>query len=275
MNRLLAIFAHPDDEGAVGGTLAQFASQGDYVALACMTLGEAGEINDPDLGTRVNLGEVRERELRCAADRLGVSELFLLGYCDSGMDGTPENDRATAFIRADPDDVLGILVRLIRQAKPHLVLTFEPFGWYGHPDHVVTHRYVTEAFHLSADARAFPEAGDVWQAERLYYSVFPIGEIKIIANYAMAHGLDFGAPGEFLTLEASPAEGQITHQIDVSPFFEAKRDALFCHRTQFGPDDPMRHMPEETLRTVMVWEHFIQAHPAQKPTDAKSADLLA
>jgi LmbE family N-acetylglucosaminyl deacetylase len=105
MKRLLAVFAHPDDEGAIAGAMIRYAQEGARVSLVCATKGEAGEISDPSLATPENLGSVREEELRCACEAIGISDLHLLGYCDSGMDGTAENERPTAFIKADPDEI--------------------------------------------------------------------------------------------------------------------------------------------------------------------------
>ena len=141
MKRLLFVFAHPDDESLFSGTMAHYVQQGVQVTLVCATKGEAGEISDPSLATPDNLGTAREAELRCACDVIGITNLHLLGYCDSGMDGTPENDLPTAFIQADPDDVRLKLIRIIREVKPHIVVTFEPHGWYGHPDHIAASRY--------------------------------------------------------------------------------------------------------------------------------------
>ena len=118
MKRLMAVFAHPDDEGAIAGSLARYAQEGVQVTLVCATRGEAGEISDPSLATPENLGAVREEELRCACAAIGISDLRLLGYCDSGMEGTDENELLTAFIRADPDEVKGKLVQIMRETRP-------------------------------------------------------------------------------------------------------------------------------------------------------------
>ena len=91
--RLLAVFAHPDDEAfGTGGTLSRYAAEGTHVVLVCATRGEAGEISDPDLATAETLGQAREEELRCSVEAMGVSELIFLDYRDSGMAGTPENE---------------------------------------------------------------------------------------------------------------------------------------------------------------------------------------
>ena len=190
MKRIVVIFAHPDDEGLIAGSLAHYARNGVQVSLICMTKGEAGEISDKSLASPENLGSVRESELRCACEVIGISDLHLLGYCDSGMDGTPENLQKTAFIRADPDEVRSKMVKLYRALRPHVVITFEPQGWYGHPDHIAAGRYATEAYYLAGDPDAFPEAGPPWKPRRLFHAVLHRSLTQRIAEFALAQGWD-------------------------------------------------------------------------------------
>ena len=156
---LLAIFAHPDDEAfGTGGTLSHYATSGYRVVLACATRGEAGEIADPTLANPESLGDVREAELRCSAHTMGFDEVLFLDYCDSGMDGTDMNKDRTAYINAPDEEVVRKLVEIIRDVKPDVVLTFEPYGIYGHPDHMAIHRHAVAAFHAAADVKQFPAA---------------------------------------------------------------------------------------------------------------------
>jgi LmbE family N-acetylglucosaminyl deacetylase len=275
MKRLLAVFAHPDDEGAVAGTLARYALEGVQVSLACATRGEAGEISDPALATPENLGSVREEELRCACAAIGISELHLLGYCDSGMDGTAENERATAFIQADPGEIRGKLVKLLRETRPHVVITFEPFGWYGHPDHIAAGRYTTEAFGLAGDRTAFPEAGAPWQPARLFHAVLLFSQFKALADYARQQGLDLNFPDDFPVEREESLVAQITHRLDSDAYREAKLAALVCHRTQFGEDHLFRNVPEELMRSANRYEYFIQVEPPRSPPAPAIEDLFA
>lgn len=275
MKRLLAVFAHPDDEGAVGGTLARYAQEGARVALICATRGEAGEISDPSLATPENLGDVREQELRCACAAIGIADLHLLGYCDSGMEGTTENDLSTAFIQADPDEVRGKLVRIIRQFRPHAVITFEPFGWYGHPDHIATGRYATEAYALAGDAVAYPEAGAPWQPARLFHTALMLSVFKPMVDYARAHDLALDFPDQFPVDREEALAAQITHRLDTDPYRKAKSAAMACHRTQFGPDHIFHMVPQEVMRIANRYEHFIQVEPPLAPPPSPGDDLFA
>jgi LmbE family N-acetylglucosaminyl deacetylase len=145
---LMAVFAHPDDESfGIGGTLARYGADPDVrVVLVCATRGEAGEISDPELATPERLGDVRERELRCACQVLEIDALHLLGYRDSGMAGTPENRDPRSLAMADADKVVGKVVAHIRLERPDVVVTFDEMGGYGHPDHIAIHHHAAAAF---------------------------------------------------------------------------------------------------------------------------------
>jgi LmbE family N-acetylglucosaminyl deacetylase len=155
---LLAVFAHPDDESfGPGGTLAKYAAEGVAVHLICATLGEAGESDTPELGECEDLPCRREQELRCAADILGLAEVHLLGYRDSGMAGSPANQHPRALMQADPDVLAEQVADLMRRLRPQVALTFDPFGGYGHPDHIAMHRAL--ALDRTADAALWSGPG--------------------------------------------------------------------------------------------------------------------
>jgi N-acetyl-1-D-myo-inositol-2-amino-2-deoxy-alpha-D-glucopyranoside deacetylase len=260
---LLAVFAHPDDEAfGTGGTLARYASEGVETTLVCATRGEVGEIAEGTGATPETLGEVRENELRCAAETVGVRELIFLGYRDSGMAGTPENQNPQAFINAPADPVVRQLVEIIRRVRPEVVVTFEPNGGYGHPDHIAIHNYTVRAFHLAGDAAQYPDLGAPWQAARLYYTAIPRSFFRRMVDEMKALGMD---EGEYKWLEEGEGRGwpdeNITAVVDVSDTVEAKWQALNCHRTQFGPGNLFRRLPDATVKQMMGREAFSQAWP--------------
>lgn len=274
----MAVFAHPDDESGIGGTLARYADQGLEVSLVCATRGEAGEISDPALATPATLGEVREEEMETACQILGIQHLFFLDYCDSGMEGTDENSRQTAFIQADVDEVRAKIVCLIRELKPDIFITFEPFGWYGHPDHRAISRWASEAFYLAGDVAAYPEKGATWQPQRLFHAVLPFSHFEtILEETAKADELESneiieGVPREqWLKTEAA-----VTHVMDVTPYFDVKYKATLAHRTQFDEEHIFRTIPLEELSKAMSVECFIQVHPPPPAswTEEPLTDLL-
>ncbi|MGD8855989.1 MAG: PIG-L family deacetylase [Chloroflexota bacterium] len=275
MKRLLAVFAHPDDEGAIAGTLARYAQEGGQVILVCATRGEAGEISDPALATPENLGQVREEELRCACAAIGITDLRLLGYCDSGMEGAGENDLPTAFIQADASEVKGKLVRIMRETRPQVVITFEPFGWYGHPDHIAAGRYTTEAFALAGDPGAYPDSGAPWQPARLFHAALLFSDFKPMIDYAREHELNLDFPDQFPAEREEALVAQITHRLDSDPYRQAKSAATACHRTQFGSDHLFHLVPQEIMRAANRYEHFIQVEPPLASPPSPSDNLFA
>jgi N-acetyl-1-D-myo-inositol-2-amino-2-deoxy-alpha-D-glucopyranoside deacetylase len=265
-NTLLAMFAHPDDEAfGTGGTLAHYAATGARVALVCATRGEVGEIADRDLATPETLGQVRETELRCAAQTLGVAEVIFLGYRDSGMAGTPENDDPRAFMNAPAEEVIARLVGVIRRLRPQVVVTFEPNGGYGHPDHMAIQRYAVAAFHAAADPARYPDQGPPWQPARLFYTAIPRSFFLEMSDRLNAMGVDTSQFAHFEEDGAGWPDDQIHVTLDVRDSVEAKWTALNCHRTQFGPDNPFRRLPHNAMKEMMSREYFALAWPEPEP----------
>ncbi|MFQ5934481.1 MAG: PIG-L family deacetylase, partial [Dehalococcoidia bacterium] len=175
---LMAVVAHPDDETfGCGGLLAKYAAEGVRVSVVCATRGEAGEISDPSLASAENLAQVRERELRKACRALGVETVYILGYRDSGMGGAPSNHHPRALRNAPIEEVSGRIVEAIRRERPQVILTFDPDGGYGHPDHIAIHKAAREAFTAAALSNRYPGQLKVdlqpFQPHKLYYFVFP------------------------------------------------------------------------------------------------------
>ena len=260
---LLAIYAHPDDEAfSVGGTFATFTDRGGRVTLVCATRGEAGEISDPVLAMPETLGSVREVELRAAMRHVGVSDIRFLGYRDSGMRGTADNDDPRAFVNADDAVLNGQLLAIMREVEPDIVVTFGEDGIYGHPDHVKVH-YATAA------------AVTVYGAEHgkdgpaLYYNAVPRERIREMAKRVTGPFVNV-TPEELAQL-GTPEEA-ITTRIDVSAQFERKFAALLAHRTQFGPNGPLNEFPPETVREWLSIERF---QKAQAGAEFNARDPLA
>lgn len=265
---LLALLAHPDDEAfGMGGALARYSAEGAHVALVCATRGEVGEISDPTLATPETLGEVREGELRCAADALGIHELIFLDHRDSGMAGTPPNEHPAAFAQQPAEVVVPTLVGILRRLRPQVVITFDPTGGYGHPDHIAIHTHTVEAFHAAGDALRYPAQGDAWQPQRLLYSVIPRSVIRAWRDEMAARGEDtsgFDSPeGQAM---GWPDE-EVHLYLDVTPYIPAKWAALTCHRTQFGGDRAFATMPDDERQRALGHEAFVQAWPALAPGD--------
>jgi len=265
-NSLLAIFAHPDDEAfGTGGTLSRYANEGKKVFLVCATRGEVGEISDPSFATPETLGKVREGELRCAAETMGVSELVFLDYRDSGMVGTPENKDPRAFINVPQEEVVAQLVSIIRRLKPQVIATFEPFGGYGHPDHIAIHNHTVKAFHAAADESQYPQHGPAWQAQRLFYTAIPRSFFLDMRRQMTELGIDTSDLDRFDDPRMGWPDEKIHVWMDVASTVEYKWDALHCHRTQFGPGNLFRRLPESQVKQLMGIECFSLAWPEPEP----------
>lgn len=260
--KILAIFAHPDDEAfGTGGSLARYAGQGHLVYLVCATRGEVGEISDPSLATHETLGQVREGELRCSAETMGIKELIFLGYRDSGMIDTPENLDPRAYINAQAQEVIRTLVELIRRIKPDIVITFEPNGGYGHPDHIAIHRHTLESFFRAADPAFLPGVGSVWQANHLFYTAIPRSFFIELRSLLQQNGSETDDLDSLMRNENGWPDEQVNVIVDVSDTVEAKWEALNCHRTQFGPGNLFRRLPDQQIKHLLSKEYFAQAWP--------------
>ena len=271
---LLAIFAHPDDEAfGTGGMLALNAAIGHKTALVTATRGEVGEISDPELADPENLGQVREQELRNAADALGVGELVILNYRDSGMDGTDDNKHPQALAQADADEVVGQLVAIIRRLKPDVIVTFDENGGYGHPDHIAIHKHTVAAYNASGDSSKFVDQGEPWNPRRLYYAVFPKSTFVRMRAMLEENDEDTSDLDSFEENDLGWPDDVIHGVIDVSGFLDAKWAALNSHKTQFGPDHLFNRIPVESAKAQMRQEYIFQAAP-EPPEDVAYSDVF-
>ena len=263
--RVMAVFAHPDDEAfGVGGTLAALAAGGAEVTLLCATRGEVGEISDPSLATPETLPAVREEELRCSCEKLGIQPPIFLGYRDSGMIGTADNEHPDSLAVADVDEVAGRIVRHIRRVQPEVLFTFEAGGGDGNLDHIVVHKATTRAYRRSGDPSCYPEQLEELRPhspEKLLYAAIPRSGIRTMVRKMTEAGGDVSA-FENMDLETiGVPDEEIDILVDVGDKLDAKLQAITCHATQVRDGGPWLKLPEADLREVMGREYFIQAEP--------------
>jgi N-acetyl-1-D-myo-inositol-2-amino-2-deoxy-alpha-D-glucopyranoside deacetylase len=269
--RLLLVTAHPDDEVLhFGGVAYLTARAGGRVTLVCATRGEVGEIADPTLATPATLGPVREAELRAAAALLGMQDVRLLSYRDSGMAGSAENDDPGAFIRAPAQEVASHLVRVIREVRPAVVATWAPDGGYGHPDHVAASRHATAAFDLAGQS-ADPELGEPWRPEALYYAARPVGLRDAVRAELAARGVSVPGPR---AADRRPADAAlpVSVELDVTATLPIKKAARAAHRTQIRPDSWVGRLSPALERRFSGTEYFFRARPAW--SEGEADDLL-
>lgn len=226
---LLAVYAHPDDEVFTGGVLAHYAGLGVRVTLVCVTNGDAGKVTDPELkvASAEDLARVREDELRASAALLGVREVVMLGYGDSGREErTRGPGDARALANADLLEVEGRVREVIGRVRPQVIVTFDPHGAYGHADHLATHRAASAAFFSTGHLDGSPK--------RLFFGVLTNETAKQLGE---ERGLD--------PLLYGVSDDTVAVTLDVSAQVDKKNAALKLHRSQMGPTSRMAQMTAE------------------------------
>ncbi|MCC6175426.1 MAG: PIG-L family deacetylase [Chloroflexi bacterium] len=278
---LMTVHAHPDDEAiGTGGTLARYADEGIQTVLVTCTGGEVGEIAPGTNATPDTLAEVRARELRKAADILAISHLEMLGYRDSGMAGTDDNGHPGAFTQADLDEATGKLVALVRRYRPHVLVTYDENGFYGHPDHINANRIAVLAFARAGDPTAYPEQRLApWAPCKLYYTAVPRSALETFGARLAAYGITPpNGGGQEGTPETEPPFGTpdelVTTVLDVGAWVERKRRALWAHATQLGPQVFFSHLPPPLFAELFGHESY-QLVESRVSTATPENDLFA
>ncbi len=248
--RIVFVHAHPDDEVINSGiVMAKYAAEGAHVTLVTCTLGEEGEILVPGLSHLAAdqedaLGRHRISELGAAMTALGVTDSRFLGgagrYRDSGMIGTPPNERETCFWRAEVDEAAAHLVEVLREVRPQALVTYDEIGGYGHPDHIQAHRVSMRAAELAADPGFRADLGAPWTVAKIYWYAMPFsflqsgidamraaGDTEFFGGVDKVEDLGMGVPDEF-----------ITTRVEAEGYIEAKMAAMRAHETQIAVDGP-------------------------------------
>ncbi|TAK35154.1 MAG: GlcNAc-PI de-N-acetylase [Chloroflexota bacterium] len=263
--RLLAVFAHPDDETfGIGGTLALYARRGVEVSLVCATRGEVGEA-PPDLKGFATVGEMREDELRRAASILGLKDVYLLGYRDSGMPGSPDNRHPQALAAAPVEQVARQVASYIRQIRPQVVITFDPLGGYRHPDHIAIHRATVTAFAMAADPALEMDDLPPHAPQKLYYATFSRRLLRWVVRLTRLLGRDPHRLGRNKDVDLASlveTEFPIHASVSIREVLSAKEQASACHGSQIGGlGRPIRWLQ----RWLGGTETFMRAIPAEPP----------
>lgn len=265
--RMMAVHAHPDDESSKGAaTMARYVADGHDVMVVTCTGGERGSILNPsfepaDLAERPQeMADVRRREMARAAQILGVRHRWL-GYVDSGL---PEGDPlpplpADCFAAVPLDGPTRDLVRLIREFRPHVVVTYDENGGYPHPDHIRCHEVSVAAFDSAGDPDSYPDQGLPWQPLKLYYSHgFSRKRMQLFHDALLAAGVEspFGAWLDKWDPARPDVLERVTTRVECGQFFGARDDALRAHATQIDPDSRWFVVPHEVQRELWPTEEY-------------------
>jgi N-acetyl-1-D-myo-inositol-2-amino-2-deoxy-alpha-D-glucopyranoside deacetylase len=284
--RLLLVHAHPDDETiGTGATMAKYAADGVHVTLVTCTLGEEGEILVPELAHLAadrdgGLGDYRITELTGAMAALGVTDHRFLGgpgrWRDSGMMGEPPNQAPGAFWQADLDDAVGELVRIIREVRPQVMISYDANGGYGHPDHIQAHRVAVAAFDAASDASRYADAGDSWSVSKLYETAIPISLLRRAFEALRELGDDapFGvtSPDE---LPFGVPDEDITTVVDARAYLDAKVEAMRSYPTQISVDGQFFALSNDVGQGAFGLEHYRLTRGELAPEGDREIDLFA
>ena len=276
---LMAVLAHPDDETfGMGGTLALYARQGVDTHLLCATRGEVGDMDEKYMAGFNSPAERRESELRCAAGTLGIKGVYFLGYRDSGMPGTPDNQHPQALINAPIETVAALIAHHIRSLKPQVVVTFDPIGGYRHPDHIHIHQATVCAFQLAGDVNfSDPEGLPLFQPQKLYFQVIPRAFIRAGVFALRLFGQDprkFGKNGDIDLVSIAEVSFPVHTAINVSSVAGIRAEASRCHASQGGADHARG--VQIILRKLFSsnTEQYMQAYPPIQGKSRRSRDLF-
>lgn len=262
--RLMTVHAHPDDESSKGAaSTARYAAEGNDVMVVTCTGGEAGSILNPAMdrpGVVEKMPEIRREEMARAAEILGVQHRWM-GFVDSGL---PEGDPPPplpegCFARESLEAPTSELVRLVREFRPHVVVTYDETGGYPHPDHVKCHEVSMEAFDASGDPERFPEQGQPWQPLKLYYCHgFSRRRMQLFHDSLLERGLESPYEEWLRKWDGSrpdPYE-RVTTQIECADYFEVRDEALRAHETQIDPNSRWFAVPLDIQRAVWPTEDY-------------------
>ena len=294
--RLLLVHAHPDDEAiGNGATMAKYAAEGRGVTLVTCTQGEEGEVLVPELAHLAAdredaLGPHRVTELALAMKALGVSDHRFLGgagrFRDSGMDWDSAGHakpkptvRDDTFWRADLTEAADLLVAVVREVRPQVLVTYDEFGGYGHPDHVQAHRVAMYATQLAAVPSYRPDLGEPWDVAKVYWTAISLTRLREEAAEIAARGLE--NPFDFFDLDDPPRfvvpDETIACEVDATEYADAKVEAMRAHASQIAHDGPFFALSEHLGNRRWGHESYRIAKGRLGPLDerGRETDLFA
>ncbi len=275
---LLAVLAHPDDESfGIGGTLAFYAWCGAEVHLICATGGEMGDIDPEHMNGYTSKAERRKAELNCAAAKLGLASVTMLGYRDSGMPGAESNRHPDALTTAPLDEVAAKVTHHIRRLRPQVIITFDPIGGYRHPDHIAIQRATVKAFQSSNDPAAYPDDLPAYQPQKLYFSTFPRWFLRTVVRLMPLFGRDPSRSGrnqDIDLLSIAMEDFPIDAEVDFWSVYQCKEDAAACHRSQGGGSMLMHGVFGWIFKLFGGRETFMRFYPPPTP-GRRERDLFA
>lgn len=275
--RLLFSLAHPDDESfGSGGTIARYVAEGVEVSLICATNGDVGTVAPEMLNGYHSVSDLRLAELRCAAATLGLQSVIELGYTDSGMMHSATSDDPTCLWQAPREDVTRRVVEVLRRVRPQVVVTFNRYGGYGHPDHIAIQRATVDAFKLVGDPQYLTDGQSPYQPQKLYYTAFPTFMLRVLLSAMRVRGRDprrFGR-NQDIDMLAILENVEPAHTIvDVRRYLRAWDAANACHASQLAGGFP--RLPLAVRQALGGHQSFTRVYPPPAYNRIDERDLFA
>ncbi|GLZ35547.1 mycothiol S-conjugate amidase [Lentzea sp. NBRC 105346] len=262
--RLMAVHAHPDDESSKGAaTMARYVAEGHEVMVVTCTGGEAGSILNPAMDrpeVLENMTEIRRQEMAEAAKILGIQHRWL-GFVDSGLpEGDPKPPLPEGCFALVPlEESVPALVQVIREFRPHVIVTYDENGGYPHPDHIRTHEISIPAFDDAGDPEKYPELGEPWQPLKLYYS-HGFSRAKLTAFHEALEARGIESPYAEWLANWDPSRpdviDRVTTRVECADYFHLRDEALKAHATQIDPDSRWFIVPLDVQREVWPTEEY-------------------
>ena len=270
MATVVFFHAHPDDESiATGGTMAKLAAEGHRVVLVVATRGEHGEVAEGFLAPGEELWQRREKETEASGRALGIARGEFLGYVDSGMIGTPENDAPESFWQADIDEAAERMAKILREESADVLTIYDDNGNYGHPDHIQVHRVGVRAAELAGVARVYESTLD-----RDYFQDL-MKRAKELGMPDLPDAEEGGDAAEAAEFEMGKPGHQITTRVDVREFLDLKRRSMQAHRSQIAETSFFLAMPPEAFEATWGTEFYIRRDVPEGTTEDSLVDGLA
>lgn len=281
--RLLAIHAHPDDESSKGAaTAAYYRSLGHRVMVVTCTGGERGSVLNELLPERErghaerDMAGLRRLEMERAREVLDIEHRWL-GFEDSGLPEEDEEVPARSFAKIPLEVAAESLIRVVREFRPHVVISYDEIGGYPHPDHIRTHEIAMHAWQVSGDPEAYPSTGEPWVIQKFYYDrMFNPGRATALLELLNEMPADDPMVAEMQAMVARMGSrpDRVTTRVPSGDFFEHRDDALRAHASQVSPESRFFFWPNDRLRELWPTEDFELAH-SRVPDTTPETDLFA
>lgn len=274
--RLLYSLAHPDDESfGQGGTIGRYVAEGAEVYYLCATNGDVGTVAPEMLNGYKSVAELRLAELEKASAILGFKKVYTLGYRDSGMMNSETSTDPACLWQAPREQVARRVVEVIREVKPQVVVTFNKYGGYGHPDHIAIQRATVDAFKLAGDPN-YDTGQPAYKPQKLYYTSIAVNMFRLLVPYMRLRGIDPRKVGknkdvDFLAIleNAEP----IHTKVNIRSYFDVWDRASACHASQLGGGPP--RMPTLVRKFLAGMQGFTRVYPEPKANRVDEYDLFA